>query len=41
MNGAEVKYIADDKGDHTALIIPINEYEELREDLHDLDARLV
>jgi PHD/YefM family antitoxin component YafN of YafNO toxin-antitoxin module len=36
MNGAEVKYIVDDKGDRTAVIIPINEYEELMEDLHDL-----
>jgi PHD/YefM family antitoxin component YafN of YafNO toxin-antitoxin module len=36
MNSAEVKYIVDDKGDRTAVIIPINEYEELMEDLHDL-----
>jgi hypothetical protein len=36
MDGAEVKYIVDDKGDRSAVIIPINEYEELMEDLHDL-----
>jgi PHD/YefM family antitoxin component YafN of YafNO toxin-antitoxin module len=36
MNGAEVKYIVDEKGDRTAVIVPINEYEELMEDLHDL-----
>jgi PHD/YefM family antitoxin component YafN of YafNO toxin-antitoxin module len=32
----ELKYIVDDKGDRTAVIIPINEYEQLMEDLHDL-----
>ncbi len=29
-------YIIDEKGEKTAVIIPINEYEHLIEDLHDL-----
>jgi len=30
------QYIVDEKGQRTAVIIPIEEYEELLEDLHDL-----
>ncbi len=30
------QYIVDEKGQKTAVIIPIEEYEELLEDLHDL-----
>jgi len=30
------QYIVDEKGQRTAVILPIEEYEELLEDLHDL-----
>jgi len=30
------KYVVDEKGQKTAVIIPLKEYEELLEDLHDL-----
>ena len=30
------QYIVDEKGQKTAVIIPIQEYEDLLEDLHDL-----
>jgi PHD/YefM family antitoxin component YafN of YafNO toxin-antitoxin module len=30
------QYIVDDKGQKTAVILPVEEYEELLEDLHDL-----
>ncbi len=30
------QYIIDDKGQKTAVILPVKEYEELLEDLHDL-----
>ncbi|MCK5267876.1 MAG: type II toxin-antitoxin system Phd/YefM family antitoxin [Spirochaetes bacterium] len=30
------KYIIDDKGKKTAVVLPIKEYEKLKEDLHDL-----
>ncbi len=30
------KYIVDGKGQKTAVILPVEEYEELLEDLHDL-----
>jgi len=32
----DVQYVVDEKGDRTAVIVPIGEYEELMEDLHDL-----
>jgi len=30
------QYIVDEKGEKTAVIIPVEEYEELLEDIHDL-----
>ena len=30
------QYVIDDKGQKTAVILPVEEYEELLEDLHDL-----
>ena len=30
------QYIIDEKGQKTAVVIPVDEYEELLEDLHDL-----
>jgi hypothetical protein len=30
------KYLIDEKGQKTAVVIPVDEYEELLEDLHDL-----
>jgi len=33
---AKEQYIADDKGEKVAVIVPLKEYEELLEDLHDL-----
>jgi len=36
MNKTKEKYIVDDKGNKTAVVLPIDEYEELLEDLHDL-----
>ena len=30
------QYIVDDKGRRTAVVLPVKEYEELLEDLHDL-----
>ncbi len=33
---ANERYIVDEKGRRVAVIIPIEEYEELLEDLHDL-----
>lgn len=30
------KYIVDESGQKTAIVLPIDEYEELLEDLHDL-----
>lgn len=32
----EKKYIVDDKGNKSAVIVPIEKYEELLEDIHDL-----
>ena len=32
----DVQYVVDEKGDRTAVIVPIGDYEELIEDLHDL-----
>ena len=36
MEVGKVQYIVDEKGERTAVVLPINEYEELLEDLHDL-----
>lgn len=36
MEVGKVQYIVDEKGDRTAVVLPIHEYEELLEDLHDL-----
>ena len=33
---AKEQYIIDEKGQKVAIIVPIEEYEELLEDLHDL-----
>jgi hypothetical protein len=34
--GAPVKYITDDRGERTAVVLPISDYEKLLEDLNDL-----
>jgi len=36
METDKIQYIVDEKGKRTSVIIPLNEYEELLEDLHDL-----
>lgn len=36
MEKSEERYITDEKGRKKAIILPIKEYEELLEDLHDL-----
>jgi len=36
MSGSSEQYIVDEKGQKTAVILDINEYEELLEDLHDI-----
>ena len=36
MARAQAKYIADEKGEKSAVILPIDEYNELPEDIHDL-----
>ncbi|NMG83411.1 MAG: hypothetical protein GIS02_04310 [Methanosarcinales archaeon] len=36
MRAIQEQYVVDGKGQKTAVIIPIDEYEELLEDLHDL-----
>ena len=36
MRSLKEKYIVDEKGKKKAVVIPINEYRELLEDLHDL-----
>ena len=36
MKRFQEQYIVDEKGQKTAVILPIDEYEELLEDLHDL-----
>jgi len=30
------RYIVDEKGERTSVILPLNEYQEILEDLHDL-----
>ena len=34
--GDPVKYITDDRGERTAVVLPISDYEKLLEDLEDL-----
>ena len=36
MTITEVQYVVNEKGEKVAVIIPIEEFEELLEDLHDL-----
>jgi hypothetical protein len=36
--GQPVKYITDDHGERTAVVLPISDYEKLLEDLEDLAA---
>ena len=36
MSKAHEKFIVDESGKRTAVVLPIDEYEELLEDLHDL-----
>ena len=36
MANSQEQYIIDGKGQKTAVILPVEEYEELLEDLHDL-----
>ncbi|MCD6506739.1 hypothetical protein J7M22_08960 [Candidatus Poribacteria bacterium] len=36
MKKFQEQYIVDEKGQKTAVILPVEEYEELLEDLHDL-----
>ncbi len=36
MCAMEVKFMVDAKGKRTAVILPVEEYEQLLEDLHDL-----
>ncbi len=36
MKKLQERYIIDKKGQKTAVVIPVEEYEELLEDLHDL-----
>ena len=36
MRRFQEQYVVDEKGQKTAVIIPVEEYEELLEDIHDL-----
>ena len=36
MSKSKAQYIVDEKGQKTAVVLPVEEYEELLEDLHDL-----
>ncbi|SFM81065.1 prevent-host-death family protein [Thermodesulforhabdus norvegica] len=36
MSHRKERYIVDEKGKRTAVVLPLKEYEELLEDLHDL-----
>jgi len=38
MEKSQEQYIVDEKGQKTGVIVPIKEYEELLEDVHDLAA---
>jgi len=35
-SGTKEQYIVDEKGQRIAVILPLEEYEQLQEDLHDL-----
>ena len=36
MSNSTLQYVVDEEGERTAVIVPIREYEELLEDIHDL-----
>jgi PHD/YefM family antitoxin component YafN of YafNO toxin-antitoxin module len=36
MGKTQAQYIVDEKGERSAVVVPIEEYDELLEDLHDL-----
>jgi len=36
MGKIQTQYLIDEKGQETSVVIPVEEYEELLEDLHDL-----
>ncbi|MFH1955128.1 MAG: hypothetical protein ABIL06_26370 [Pseudomonadota bacterium] len=36
MKADELSYIVDEKGERTAVVLPIDRYEDLLEDVHDL-----
>lgn len=36
MNSVKEQYIVDEHGERIAVILPLEEYEKIREDLHDL-----
>ncbi len=36
MEAERIQYIVDEKGERTAVILPVGEYQEILEDLHDL-----
>ena len=36
MDGSSERYMVDDRGHRTAVVLPIEEYEELLQDIHDL-----
>ncbi len=36
METGKIQYIVDEQGKRTSILIPLNEYQELLEDLHDL-----
>ncbi len=35
MEAERIQYIVDEKGERTAVILPVGEYQEILEDLHD------
>jgi PHD/YefM family antitoxin component YafN of YafNO toxin-antitoxin module len=36
MGKIQAQYIVDEKGERSAVVVPVEEYDELMEDLHDL-----
>jgi PHD/YefM family antitoxin component YafN of YafNO toxin-antitoxin module len=36
MGKTQAQYIVDEKGERSAVVVPVEEYDELMEDLHDL-----
>ncbi len=36
MSKASLKYLVDDSGKKTAVVLPVKEYEDMLEDIHDL-----